>query len=167
MFYVKQSHTILHNTSSDPIMGSHTIMRSFFIRWSDIDSAIMVCCLSVSIIHDRSLSPSPTTLPRAKQERKKEEHLQFGVVLMIMKTRRESVDLDHHGDSLEHTRLRLQEISDMKEEWRLERENNLTLFQQPCRTLHLCGELLGIVCLLAHQQHRHNFLSIVSAIDCG
>lgn len=56
-----------------------------------------------------------------------------------MKTRRESADVSHDGETLEQTRQRLQEISDLKEEWREDRENNITLFQQPCRTFHLCG----------------------------
>jgi hypothetical protein len=63
---------------------------------------------------------------------------------MLKNRRRDYFEINLHGDastrSLEHTRNRLQEISDMKEEWRVDRENNITLFQQPCRTLHLFGE---------------------------
>mmetsp|Transcript_8594 Transcript_8594/g.14564 ORF Transcript_8594/g.14564 Transcript_8594/m.14564 type:complete len:208 (-) Transcript_8594:9-632(-) len=56
-----------------------------------------------------------------------------------MKPRRESVDQASSSENLEHSRQRLQEISDIKEEWRVDRENNVTLMQQPCRTLRLCG----------------------------
>jgi hypothetical protein len=80
------------------------------------------------------------------------------VSLFEMKTRRESMDTTHsltHSHSHSHDenervsererergRQRLQEISDMREEWREERENNITLLQQPAKTLRLCGEPL-------------------------
>ena len=57
---------------------------------------------------------------------------------MKTKVRRESVDY-MYGD-VEQARQRLQEVSDMREEWRVEREKNITLLQQPLHTLHLFGK---------------------------